>query len=209
MKMERKSQKIANEANRALIDQRKALTAKTEKETSLIDVDVNDDAWKNGESKQAYYIDENGNKIPLPYAVVPTSKGGGVTVSVFSDIPKTLDPGDQARYAELMERQLEAYQAAMTPPVDKLGQPDPDWSKENQTEEWKATMDMKAQMILSAHKILKNNGFLNTPPPEFKSQVNPNKYLNAAPSTPEAEEKSNKNAEEKLSNILGGNRPTE
>tara|TARA_B100001123_G_scaffold294490_1_gene328355 strand:- start:886 stop:1842 length:957 start_codon:yes stop_codon:yes gene_type:complete len=209
MKRERRTQKIANEANRALIAQRKASTAKTEKETSLLGEDVSNSDWKKGKAIQATYTDESGNEVKLPYVVIPTSKGGGVTLPVQSAIPKVLSHSEQARYAEIMAKEMASYQEAITPPIDKFGQPDPDWNIKDQPDGWKRVQDMRAEMILSTHKILKSNGFISTSPPRFPSLVNPNKYLNAAPSTPKAEGQGDKNAEEKLSNILGGNRPTE
>ena len=214
---EEKANKLQRKANKLLLESRKADIKKTEAETKKIEQEVEilgqpAQEWGKGSAIKVKLDDGT----ELPYAFVPTSKSGGVTVP-FSNVPPadelSTDPSIAARYMEILKNELDSYNAIMAGPENvstgmMRSEEEPGWWK-NMPDSWKQSVDAKAQLIMATQKRLHEAGLLTELPSPLPSLLNPGKSLTPAPVTPEQRETQLKDREEKLNKLFPGSRPTQ
>ena len=214
---EQKANKLQKKANKLLLESRKADIKKTEVETKKIEQEVKilgqpAQEWGKGSAIKVKLDDGT----ELPYAFVPTSKSGGVTVP-FSNVPPadelSTDPSIAARYMEILKNELDSYNAIMAGPENvstgmMRSEEEPGWWK-NMPDSWKQSVDAKAQLIMATQKRLHEAGLLTELPSPLPSLLNPGKSLTPAPVAPEQRETQLKDREEKLNKLFPGSRPTQ
>tara|TARA_Y100000004_G_scaffold49905_1_gene54899 strand:- start:5547 stop:6932 length:1386 start_codon:yes stop_codon:yes gene_type:complete len=214
---EQKANKLQKKANKLLLESRKADIKKTEAETKKIEQEVEilgqpAQEWGKGSAIKVKLDDGT----ELPYAFVPTSKSGGVTVP-FSNVPPadelSTDPSIAARYMEILKNELDSYNAIMAGPENvstgmMRSEEEPGWWK-NMPDSWKQSVDAKAQLIMATQKRLHEAGLLTELPSPLPSLLNPGKSLTPAPVAPEQRETQLKDREEKLNKLFPGSRPTQ
>jgi len=213
----REANKLQRKANKLLLESRKADIKKTEVETKKIEQEVEilgqpAQEWGKGSAIKVKLDDGT----ELPYAFVPTSKSGGVTVP-FSNVPPadelSTDPSIAARYMEILKNELDSYNAIMAGPENvstgmMRSEEEPGWWK-NMPDSWKQSVDAKAQLIMATQKRLHEAGLLTELPSPLPSLLNPGKSLTPAPVAPEQRETQLKDREEKLNKLFPGSRPTQ